>query len=359
MSGKKLSLSEAALEIFAQNRKKADAQQDKFGQGEKLTQTTDTGTKEVGNANLDAYDMSDVPSAVAPGKTGLGQEPMKKLPDTGVATTVDKSTKNIPSKKGINEEDDEEDEDEDDVVVNEDIEALMSGENLSAEFKQKATAIFEAAVKAKVSELATELEEQYVAQFEEAYEEMKEDFADKVNSYLDYVTESWMTENKLAVENGLKTELVTSFIDSLKQVFVEHYIDIPEDQVNVVEELASKVEALETQIDEEMQKNINLKKQLSEQKKLEAVNTVCEGLTLSQQEKIKSIAEGVDFNSEDEFVSQLENIKESYFSKETVKPAAITSLDDQVVITEEDTKEKVMDPMIAAYVKRISQTSFK
>ena len=314
-------------------------------------------SSEVGNANLDAYDLKDIPSATPPGATPpVGAEDMKKL-DKQPADVEDKKSINMPKSKAVNEGDDEEESEED--VVNEDIAALMAGENLSQDFQRKATAIFEAAVKAKVAELAEELEAKYIEQFEEAYEEMKEDFATKVDDYLDYVVESWMEDNKLAVESGLRTELTESFISSLKQVFEEHYIDIPEQKVDVVAELASKVEALEDQINEEISKNIDLKKQLSEQKKVEVVATVCEGLTLSQQEKIKSIAESVDFVSSDDFKSQLESIKESYFPKETVKPAALDSLEDSVTLTE-DTKENAkVDPIIAAYAKRISQTTFK
>jgi hypothetical protein len=243
--------------------------------------------------------------------------------------------------------------------VNEDIAALMAGENLSEDFQRKATAIFEAAVKAKVSELAEELEAKYVAQFEEAYSELKEDLESKVDEYLDYVVESWMDENKLAVESGLKTEIVESFIGSLKSVFEEHYIDIPEEKVDVVEELASKVEALEKQVNEEMSKNIDLKQKLAEQKKVEALFSVCEGLTLSQAEKIKSIAESVEFTSEEEFKSQMENIKESYFPKETVKAASTESLNDQVQLTEEEVKGPTVDPKIAAYASIISKTLIK
>lgn len=245
------------------------------------------------------------------------------------------------------------------VKTNEDIAALMAGENLSEDFKRKATAIFEAAVKTKVAELAEELEAKYVQQFEEAYEEMQEDFATKVDDYLDYVVESWMEENKLAVESGLKTEIVESFIGSLKSVFEEHYIDIPEEKFDVVEELASKVEALEKQVNEEMSKNIDLKQKLSEQRKIEALHSVCEGLTLSQSEKIKTIAESVDFVSEEDFISQMDSIKESYFPKESVKPASVESLNDSVELNEEVKTTATVDPKIAAYASIISKTLLK
>ncbi len=355
---KDLNLSEAALEILQGNRKDKDTKQDKFGQGEKLHDTANKGAQEIGNAGIEKYDVN-APSATPPGQTPpVGQEPMKKLPPQPAETVSKANTKvdQLP-KKGVNEED-EEIEDED--IVNEDIAALMAGENLSEEFQRKATAIFEAAVKAKVSALAEELEAQYVTQFEEAYEEMKEDFAVKVDEYLDYVVENWMTENKLAVESGLRTEIAEGFINSLKTVFEEHYIEIPDEKFDVVEELAAKVEALEKQVNEEMTRNIDLKQKLSEQKKVEALHAVCEGLTLSQAEKIKTIAEGVDFVSPEEFVTQMEDIKESYFTSTPVKPASRESLEDVVNLNEDvDSKEKVVDPTIAAYANIISKTKFK
>jgi hypothetical protein len=350
-----LNLSEAALEILNANRKDKDAKQDKFGEGEKLHDTVNKGAQDIGNAGIEKYDVN-APSATPPGQTPpVGSEPMKKLASQPAETVSKANTKvNQLPKKGVNEDEEVEGEE-----VNEDIAALMAGENLSEEFKRKATSIFEAAVKTKVSELAEELEAQYVAQFEEAYEEMKEDFAAKVDEYLDYVVENWMQENELAIESGLRTEIAEGFIDSLKTVFEEHYIDIPEEKFDVVEELASKVEALEKQVNEEITRNINLKQKLSEQKKVEALHSVCEGLTLSQAEKIKTIAESVEFVSEEDFVEQMEAIKESYFSIPSyVKPASIESLNDIVNLTE-DTKAPAVDPMIAAYASRISKTLLK
>jgi hypothetical protein len=353
---KNFNLSEAAMEILNGNRKQKDAGQDSFGLGDKLNDTANTKVaKEIGNAGIEKYDV-EAPTATPPGQTPpVGSEPIKKLAPQPAESGISNTKVNQLPKKGVNEDEEPE---EDEEEVNEDIAALMAGENLSEEFKRKATAIFEAAVKSKVSELAEELEAQYVSQFEEAYEEMKEDFATKIDEYLDYVAESWMEENKLAVQSGLKTEIAEGFMESLKQVFEEHYINIPEEKFDVVEELASKVEALEKQVNEEMYKNIDLKNKLSEQKKVEALHAVCEGLTLSQAEKIKTIAESVEFSSESDFVSQMEDIKESYFSTTSVKPASKESLNDVVELTE-DTKEVRVDPLIAAYASRISQTTLK
>lgn len=235
--------------------------------------------------------------------------------------------------------------------ISEDINAMLSGENLSEEFKQKATLIFEAAVEARVEEIAKDLEEKFTKEFEDTLETVKEDFSGKLDSYLDYVVENWMTENKLAVEKGLRTEIVEDFIGALRNVFVEHYIDIPEEKVDIVEELVEKVEELESKVNEEMLKNIDLKKSLSEQKKVEMIHTVCEGLTLSQAEKVKSIAKSVEFVSEEDFSEKLTTIKESYFPV-TVKQPTTNSLNEEIEIEETTT---VVDPIISSYAKKISK----
>lgn len=237
--------------------------------------------------------------------------------------------------------------------VAEDVDAMLSGENLSEEFKEKASMIFEAAVEARVEEIASELEEKYIAEFEETLETVKEDFASKLDSYLDYVVENWMAENELAIEKGLRSEIVEDFIGALKNVFVEHYIDIPEDKVDVVEQLADRVEELESQVNEQHLKNIELKKSLSEHKKEEAVHLACEGLTLSQAEKVRALAKNVEFVSEEDFSEKLVAIKESYFPNE-IKAASADSLNDMIELDEDNTT-KVVDPLIESYVNKITR----
>lgn len=352
MSQKDYNLSEAAMEILNQNKSSKQAQDDKFGLGKKLDNTVNKIGPEIGNPSLQKVSV-DVGTATPPGATPpVGSDPMKKLASqpAETSTAVDTKVDQLPKKGKFVNEDEE---------VNEDIEALMAGENLSEEFKRKATAIFESAVTAKVAELAEELEVKYIEQFDEAYEEMKEDFSGKIDEYLDYVVESWMSENELAIESGLRTEIAEGFMESLKGVFEEHYIDIPEEKFDVVEELASKVEALETQINEEMAKNIDLKQKLAEQRKVEALHAVCEGLTISQAEKIKTIAESVEFVSDVNFVKQMVNIKESYFPvQSSVKPASVESLNDSAELNEQ-VKTPSIDPLIAAYANRITKTLLK
>jgi len=240
----------------------------------------------------------------------------------------------------------------------EDIDALLQGENLSEEFVSRASTIFEAAVIARAEEVIAEAEEALSEQFELAVEEVKEDLAQKVDDYLGYMAEEWMKENELAVERGLRAEIVEDFISGLRDLFTEHYIDIPTEKVDVVEELAARVEELEASLNEEIERNVEMNKELNEQKKNEAIYTACEGLSQTQVEKLKSLAEGVDYSSDYEFANKLEVLKESYFRTD-VRVARNNALDDEVLIEEEKKTFISDDPSIAQYAKTISQNLLK
>lgn len=240
--------------------------------------------------------------------------------------------------------------------MKEDLDALLGGENLSEEFVTKASTIFEAAVIARAEEVIAEAEVALQEQFETAVEEIKEDLAAKVDDYLNYMVEEWMKENALAIEKGLRAEIVEDFITGLKGLFEEHYIDIPEEKVQVVEELTSKVEELEDALNEQIARGIELTKSLNEQKKIEAIYTACEGLTQTQVEKLKSLAEGVEFTTEEEFVTKVDVLKESYFRADVVV-ADNSALDE--VLVEDEKKQVFSDPSMEVYTKAISQTLAK
>ncbi len=240
--------------------------------------------------------------------------------------------------------------------MKEDLDALLGGENLSEEFVTKASTIFEAAVISRAEEVIAEAEVALQEQFESAVEEIKEDLAAKVDDYLNYMVEEWMKENALAIEKGLRAEIVEDFITGLKGLFEEHYIDIPEEKVQVVEELTSKVEELENALNEQIARGIELTKSLNEQKKIEAIYTACEGLTQTQVEKLKSLAEGVEFTTEEEFVAKVDVLKESYFKAE-VKAADNSAYDE--ILVEEEKKQVFADPSMEIYTKAISQTLAK
>ncbi len=239
-----------------------------------------------------------------------------------------------------------------------DVDALLSGENLSEEFKTKATTIFESAVVARTQALVEEIEEAMVEEFELAVEEVKNELAQKLDDYINYMAEEWVKDNQLAIEKGLRAEIVEDFIGGLKDLFIEHYIDIPEEKVDVVEELTTKVEELESELNEQIQSAVELRKELNEHKKIEAIHAVCEGLTQTQVEKMKTLAESVEFTTDEEYAEKLVTLRTSYFT-ESVKASSSSDLNEEVVVEEEKKQTVSNDPTIAAIASAISKTVAK
>lgn len=378
----KFNLSEAAKDILMSNVSGKQSGQDA---PKKLDTSVAYGQKDVGKIGDDPTDsMHDktpeytkgVPTAKAPGATPpVGSEPMKKLAaqpaQSGSAESIEQSDADeysaIRDRKATKLAKQTMEKNPgatfasygEEFDVADDVNALMEGENLSEEFKQKATTIFEAAVSARVDYIAEQVEAQLVEEMQEVIEEIKEDLAAKVDDYLNYMVEEWMSENEIAIERGLKSEIVEDFMTGLKNLFVEHYIDIPDNKVDVVEELTLKIEELEESLNTQIVRGIELKKELNEQLKYEAIYTACEGLSQTQIEKMKALAEGVEFTSETEFTSKLETLKESYF-KSDVKVADMLALDDEVQLMEEEKKTaKSSDPIMEQYAKTISQNLLK
>lgn len=249
----------------------------------------------------------------------------------------------------------EEDKPEAEVVVDmqEHVDALFQGEELSEEFQQKAKTIFEAAVKQKLDEKIAELEAIYEAKLEEKVTEIQESLSSDVDDYLNYVVEQWVSDNEVAIEAGLRTELTEDFITGLKSLFEEHYIDIPEDKVSVVEELGAKVDELEAKLNEEIERNVALNKVITEAKQTEVFHNACDGLTATQVEKLKSLAEGIEFATVDEYASKVKTLRENYFPTSSVKSAQgldATETDEGKMISEE-----LQGPM-ARYVKALGKS---
>lgn len=237
-----------------------------------------------------------------------------------------------------------------------DISALFSDAQISEEFKTKATTIFEARVLDKVNTIKEQLEEEYATALEEAVTNLKEELTTKVDDYLSYVVEQWIEENSIAVESGLRAEITEDFILGLKNLFAEHYIDVPTDKVDLVDELATKVEELESKLDEEIQSGIEMRKQLIESRKENLIHAVCEGLTDTQVEKIKSLAESINYSTEEEYIEKLETIRENYFPSSVVKKVTETHLNEQ---WEDDTNKQnttYVDPFVQMVSQAISKT---
>ena len=207
------------------------------------------------------------------------------------------------------------------INIEDDVNALLGGEELSEEFKEKAKTIFEAALNSKIKEIQDTLEIQYEQKLNEEKEELKVSLQERVDSYLEYVAEEWMTENQLAVEHGLKTEMTESFLSGMKGLFEEHYVTIPEDKYDVLESMVEKLDDMETKLNEQIDKNIGLNKRLGESVATGILESVSDGLAATQKEKLASLAESVEFESEQKYREKLEVLKESYFARTTNESA--------------------------------------
>ncbi len=222
------------------------------------------------------------------------------------------------------EEGDDEDseEGEEEFDIEEDVNALLNGEDLSEEFQEKARTIFESALRSKVNEIRESLEVQYEEKLVEEVQVIKEELEERLDAYLEYVAEEWVDENALSIETGLKEELTESFLGGLKQLFEEHYVSIPEEKYNVLESMVEKLDDMETKLNEQIEKNISLNKRLSESVADRIFNSISEGLATTQKEKLASLSESVEFESESGYREKLETLKESYFPSRVVSSAA-------------------------------------
>lgn len=256
------------------------------------------------------------PSATAPGQTGLGQMPMPKL------------------------------------VAKEDVEEMFAGETLTEEFKEKTVTIFEAAVNARLTIEKARLEEETEKKIEEAVTSFQNDLTAKVDQYMDYVVETWVKENEIALVESLRSEIAEEFIGGLHKLFTESYINIPEDKVDVLGELSARIEEIQAKLDEEINKNIELQNVINEAEKQTTFDEVAEGLVATQIEKFRTLSEGVDFADVDAYRKKLQVIKEQYFAKKE-KPAT------NIVTEETEAVEPVAAPVpahMAKYVSAISRT---
>ena len=262
--------------------------------------------------------------------------------------------------KEASEDDEDEDEDEDEKEeskkesydMSDDVNALVEGEDLSEDFKNKAKVVFEAAVSAKVREVQEELESQKRDEIVEASNELKEELVNKVDSFLGYVAEEWVKDNELAIERGLKSELTENFISGLKALFEDHYVEVPDDKLDVVDELASKIEEVEAKLNEEVSKNIDLSQERDTLVRDKVVAEVSKDLTESEIEKLTGLIEDID--QDENFESNVKTIKESYFSGEK----STLQLDEEVVSDSDEnasTENKVLDPSMAAYSAAIGK----
>jgi len=237
---------------------------------------------------------------------------------------------------------------------NEEVDALVGDADLSEEFKQKAATIFETAIKAKVKEESQRLQGEYETKLKEDTETQKAELVEKVDSYLNYVVEEWMQENKIAIERGIKGEIAEDFIGGLKKLFEDHYIDVPDEKYNVLEDQASKIEDLEKKLNEEIEKNVELNKSNGELKREDIAKAVASDLTDVEKEKFNKLAEEVEYSNEEDFTTKVKTIKESYFGKK--EEAKSTDIDDVAVSDGSPQDPAELTNSMAAYSAAISKT---
>ena len=238
------------------------------------------------------------------------------------------------------------------VDFKDDLKALVNEEaTLSDEFKQKAETIFEAAINTKVNAEIDRLEEKYNEELSEEIESTKKDLVEKVDSYLNYVVEGWMEDNKLAIQNGLRTEIAEDFMNKLKDLFTESHIQVPEDKVDMVDELADNVEELESQLNDTIAKSVSMAEELETYKRESIIREATKDLAETQVEKLKSLAENVDFDDEETFAQKVAQLKESYFAK--------TAKTQEEIIEDDDSPVMEASGSMDSYLKAIKKTAIK
>ena len=274
---------------------------------------------------------------------GLKSGDEVELDDTQEVVAEEPATEEVTTEETVEEK----------IDIEADVNALLGGEELSEEFKEKAKTVFEAALNSKVAELKEDLQAAYEEKLAEEVESTKAALAERVDQYLEYVAEEWFVENELAIEHGLKTELTESFLGGMKSLFEEHYVSIPDDKYDVLESMVEKLDDMETKLNEQIEKNVSLNSRLAESVADGILDSVSEGLAATQKEKLASLAESVEFESEDQYRGKLETLKESYFKGATPRATGET-----ISETVDHTSADVSNSM-AGYLKTLQSVAKK
>jgi len=251
-----------------------------------------------------------------------------------------------------------EEETEEEFSIEEDVNALLSGEELSEEFQEKARTIFEAAIRSKVAEIKEQVQSQYEEQLIEEVAAVRDELTERVDSYLEYVAQEWMEENQLAIEHGLKTEMTESFLAGMKGLFEDHYVSIPEDKYDVIESMVDKLDEMESKLNEQIDRNVALNRRLAESVADVIFAEVSEGLAVTQKEKLASLAENVEFDSEETYREKLVTLRNSYFS-ESATSAQREAAEETVELTEGYVSAPEAGSIMEAYLQTLSRVSKK
>ena len=276
--------------------------------------------------------------------------------EEGTEVVAEEETSEEEATEVVAEEEATEEEVIEEINVEEDLQALIAGEELSEEFQDKARTIFETAIKTKVVEIKEELNESYAKALVEELDTIKTGLTERVDSYLEYVADEWVQENQLAVEAGLKTEMTESFLEGMKSLFEEHYVTIPEEKYDVLNSMVDKLDEMENKLNEQIERNVALNSRLAESTADVIFADVAEGLADTQKEKLATLAENVEFESETDYREKLGQLKESYFPSKTSAPKSISENLSEEVSTDEVISEEV-NPRMQAYLNTLSRAA--
>jgi ribosomal protein S16 len=290
-------------------------------------------------------------------KGAKSADPMKKMSEEAEDEEEEATEEDLEAEEALETEAEESEEDpEEEFNVEEDVNALLEGEELSEEFQEKARTIFEAAIKTRVAEIKEQLQGQYEESLVEQVQAIKEELTDRVDSYLEYVADEWFQENALAVEHGLKTEMTESFLVGMKSLFEDHYVTIPEDKYDVIESMVDKLDEMEAKLNEQIERNVALNRRLAESVADVIFAEVAEGLALSQKDKLASLAENVEFESEADYREKLVTLRESYFPTN-----AGTQRDNSENLSEENSSSNYqpVSGLMESYLQTLNRVSKK
>ena len=307
------------------------------------------------DSNPDATKKSKQVSGDAQQKNQGAADPMPKLKESEEDSKDKEEVKKEDKEKedeGYKMKKESSEDSEDKIDVSADVAALIKDEDLSENFKNKAATIFEAAVNAKVKEQKEKIQAAYDEKLQEDIESQKGELVTKVDSYLNYVVEEWMKENSIAIERGIKGEIAEDFISGLKKLFEDHYIDVPDEKYNVLEDQANKIEELEKKLNEQVDKNVEQNKAMGELKRQDIIDEASKDLADTAKEKFNKLAEEVEYSSEKDFTTKIETIKESYFGKKVETSG--NEIDD--VAAGESSQPEDLSNAMAAYTAAISKT---
>ena len=276
----------------------------------------------------------------------------EELEDEVIAEDEVEETTDVVAEEETVEEEVTEEVTEEEFDIEEDVHALLDGEELSEDFQEKARTIFEAALRSKVTEVRESLAAAYDEKLVEEVAEIKSVLEERVDAYLEYVAQEWLEENALAVEQGIRTEMTESFVQGMKGLFEAHYVEIPDEKYDVLESMVEKLDDMETKLNEQIEKNVSLNKRLAESVADGIFDDIAEGLALSQKEKLASLAESVEFESETQYREKLEMLKESYFSAQKTPKATSESLSEGV-----DTTPESVAPSMESYMRALNSVA--